>query len=178
MFKFDVYLNVTLNPAFQVVRIKLISIIIRVYPLLYIVPCTLHQCQDLLILYHCNITKFISFTPEFLKRTLSSLSLDTSTVANRSFSQKSMSRLIWTFTVWKLVFLVYGDERVYADITCLFIIETTFFWFQHFQPCRPKKYLCKQRRFRWDCSYWPVSSGSTQFAILCLVFDLHPHLQR
>ena len=68
---------------------------------------------------NCSIIKlgfFNSFTPEFLKWTLPSLNVDTSIVANRGFSQKSitelqtalilmrwlnMSHLIWISFVYK-----------------------------------------------------------------------------
>ena len=36
------------------------------------------------------------------------------------------------------------------------------------------RYHCKQCRFRWDCSKWAISCGSTLFTLLFLFFDQCP----
>ena len=41
--------------------------------------------------------------------------------------------------------------------------------------CRRRQiYFCKQCRSRWDGSLWAVSSGSTLFGNMFLVYDCHP----
>ena len=48
------------------------------------------------------------------------------------------------------------------------------FGFNTFNPADQTGYLCKQCRYRWDGSWWAVSSGSTLFASLFLIFLLKP----